>query len=137
MLSWYEFKLFVSHSSAVSMDALHVLVGVGLLLLVALVSGSPIGRWSNCVPVLALELANEWLDLHVEIWPSPGMQYGEGANDILLTMLLPVVLTLAVRYRPGLFGQSDGAAAEAVAPAAATPPPALGDEIDEAVTSRL
>jgi hypothetical protein len=31
------------------------------------------------------------------------MQYGECAKDVLLTMLLPTILMLAVRFAPGLF----------------------------------
>ena len=31
------------------------------------------------------------------------MQYGEGAKDVAITMLLPTLLMLAVRMRPDLF----------------------------------
>jgi hypothetical protein len=53
--------------------------------------------------MLALILWNETVDLWVEQWPDPGMQYGEGAKDVLLTMIVPTVLLFAVRIRPDLF----------------------------------
>jgi hypothetical protein len=31
------------------------------------------------------------------------MQYGEGARDLLLTMLLPTILMVAARLRPDVF----------------------------------
>ena len=52
--------------------------------------------------MFALELANEANDLRVEQWPQPGMQYGEGAKDIILTMALPLLLFLVARKRPKL-----------------------------------
>ena len=53
--------------------------------------------------LLAAILWNEAVDLWVERWPDPGMQYGEGAKDVLLTMALPTILIWAARWRPDLF----------------------------------
>ena len=47
-------------------------------------------------------LFNESVDLWAELWPSRAMQLGEGAKDIVLTMLLPTVLMLALRWSPRL-----------------------------------
>lgn len=85
------------------MDALHVIAGVAVQLLVAAVLRMSVGSWRPWLAVLGLELLNEAADLLVERWPHPGMQVGEAANDLVLTMALPTALMLAGRYRPSLF----------------------------------
>ena len=84
------------------MDSLHVVVGLLLQLTVAGVFRSTLKSWRPWLAVLALELANEANDLLVERWPDPGRQWGEGAKDVLLTMLLPTVLLLVARRLPQL-----------------------------------
>ena len=106
MSGWYQLKLFIEHASGVSMDALHVLVGVGLQLLFALVFRKTLKSWRPWLFVFVLLLINETGDLWVEQWPNPGMQYGEGFKDIVLTMLLPTLLLICARRWPRLF---DGA----------------------------
>jgi len=103
MSSWHQGKLFIEHSVSFSNDALHVIVGVILQLAVALVARRPLSSWRPWLWTFALILWNETVDLWVEQWPDPGQQYGEGAKDLLLTMLLPTILLLAARYRPDLF----------------------------------
>ncbi len=100
---WYAAKTFIEHSIAFSDDALHVMLGMVLLLIAALVTRRPIARWLPWLIVLALELANEVVDLWVERWPVPAEQYGEGMKDVMLTMVLPTLLLLAARMRPQLF----------------------------------
>jgi hypothetical protein len=104
MTSWHEGKLFIEHAIAIDHDALHVIVGVLFWLVFGLLTRRPISAWRPWLWLLALILWNETVDLWTEQWPDPGMQYGEGAKDILLTMLLPTVLGLLVRVAPGLFG---------------------------------
>jgi hypothetical protein len=101
---WGHSKTFVEHSIGFSHDALHVLVGPSIQLLVAAVLRTSIRNPWPWLAVLLLELANEWHDLRAEHWPDPQMQYGEGAKDLLLTMALPTVLLLLTRYAPRLFG---------------------------------
>lgn len=101
-MEWYQFKLFLGHASGVDMATFHVLVGVPVQLTVALVLGLPVTRWIPWLAVLMLEIVNEWIDLRVEKWPDPGMQYGNGVNDILLTMLLPTLILAVGRLRPGI-----------------------------------
>jgi TRAP-type uncharacterized transport system fused permease subunit len=103
MLSWYEAKMFVERASLVSSDALHVVVGVIVWLLLALALRRSVSSWLPWLGLLALVLCNEAVDLWVERWPDPAMQLGESAKDILLTMTLPTVLMFAVRLRPNLF----------------------------------
>ena len=103
-VDWVQFKLFVSHACNISNDAMHVFVGVFAQLVLAAVFRSSLARIWPWAAVLAIELVNEWSDLHVEKWPSPGMQWGEGAKDLLLTMALPTVLLALARWKPGLLG---------------------------------
>jgi hypothetical protein len=102
-LIWYQVKLFVAHASGFSMDALHVIAGVALQLLVAGLWRISVASWRPWLVLLGLELLNEAADLALERWPHPGMQLGEAANDLVLTMALPTALMLAARYRPSLF----------------------------------
>jgi hypothetical protein len=103
MMSWYEAKMFIEHASAVSSDALHVLLGVLVWLLIALLLRKPASSLPPMLVLLGLIAFNELVDLWVEQWPSLAMQLGESAKDVLLTMTLPTVLLFAVRLRPNLF----------------------------------
>ena len=100
---WHEGKLYVEQSVAVSNDALHVLVGVVVWLGLAVVLRRPLSSWLPWAGVAVLLLWNEVVDLFVEQWPDAAQQYGEGAKDLLLTLLVPTLIMLAVRYRPQLF----------------------------------
>jgi len=103
MSLWYQCKLFLEHASGISMDALHILVGIALQLSFAILFKVSLKSWRPWLFVFLLLLANEAGDLWVEQWPEPGMQYGEGLKDVLLTMLVPTVLLLCARSRPQLF----------------------------------
>ena len=102
---WYQLKLFAEHSTCVSMDALHVVLGVVLQLLFALLFRSSLARPLPLVAVLLLELVNEANDLRIETWPNAGMQFGEGVKDVVLTMFLPTLIFLVARRRPKLLVQ--------------------------------
>jgi hypothetical protein len=101
MIGWYQMKLFVEHASGISMDALHILVGFLLFVLAARLLKRPLGSLLPWFALLLIELANEAYDFHVEIWPNVASQLGEGAKDILLTMILPTLTLAIVRWRPG------------------------------------
>jgi hypothetical protein len=104
-IDWYQLKLFAQHASGISMDALHVIVGVVMQLLLALLFRSSVARPMPLLVVLAFTLLNEANDFRVEIWPDPGMQFGEAVKDVVLTMFLPTLIFLVARYRPKLLGQ--------------------------------
>jgi hypothetical protein len=110
-LDWYAVKLFVEHSTGFSMDALHVVLGVGIQFVMAALFRTSVARPLPWLIVLLFELLNEFSDLYTEVWPEPAMQYGESAKDIILTMLLPTIILLVARNWPGLF---DRPAPEAV-----------------------
>jgi len=103
MGSWHEGKLFIEHSVSIDHDALHVIVGVLVWLAMAAITRRPLSSIRPWLWLLAIIVWNETVDLWVEQWPDAGMQYGEGAKDLLLTMLLPSLLALAVRFWPNLF----------------------------------
>ena len=108
-MRWYAVKRFVSDATLLSMDALHILAGFLGLLLVARLFGRPLSDARPWLAVFCLELLNEWSDLRVEHWPDFGRQLGEGAKDILLTMLVPTALLLLTRTRSHLFRHADDA----------------------------
>jgi large-conductance mechanosensitive channel len=102
---WEEWKQFLEHSIAFSSDALHVIVGVVILLAVAVLIQKPVSSVWPLLSVLILELLNEAADLTLEWWPHRGMQYGESMRDVILTMVLPTVLFLSTRIRPQIFAR--------------------------------
>jgi hypothetical protein len=117
MFWWYHAKMFIEHASIVTSDALHVLIGVALWVIAAVVLRRRLTEWLPWLVVLVAVLFNEAVDLWVEQWPDAAMQYGESARDILLTLLLPTLLMAAARERPDLFagrrvsrspGEADG-----------------------------
>lgn len=101
--SWHEVKLFIEHATRIEHGTLHVVVGFLVWLLVALISRRSICSWIPWAALFALIMWNETVDVLVEPWPEPAMQYGEGARDLLLTMLVPTVLMFAARALPQLF----------------------------------
>jgi hypothetical protein len=80
-----------------------VIVGVLLWLTVGIVTRRSLSSWSPWLLLFAIILWNELVDLWIEQWPDPGQQYGEGAKDVLITMLVPTVLLFAIRMWPDLF----------------------------------
>ena len=103
---WYQVKLFLQHASGFSMDALHVVGGVILLLAIAFLLKSSVARPLPLLSLLGLQVLNEVSDFRVEIWPDPGMQIGESVKDVILTMFVPTLIFLVARYRPKLLVQT-------------------------------
>lgn len=103
MLSWYQAKMFIEHASFVSSDALHVIAGVVIWILIALALRRPLSSGVPLAWLLIILLFNEAVDLWVERWPDLAMQYGESAKDLMVTMALPALLMALVRLRPQLF----------------------------------
>jgi hypothetical protein len=104
MTAWHGSKLFIEHSISIEHDALHILAGVLLWLAFGVLVRRPLSSWLPWLCILALITWNEVVDLWVEQWPVPSQQYGEGAKDLLLTMIVPTFLLAALRLRPELFG---------------------------------
>lgn len=104
--SWQETKVLVEHSLAFSRDSIHVLAGVVILLIAAALMKKPVSKPGPWLVVFALAVFNEFIDLWVERWPSPGLQYGEGLRDLILTMVTPTLLMLTARSFPSLYSRS-------------------------------
>jgi hypothetical protein len=126
---WYQLKMFMAHTSDVSMDAWHILAGAVLQLTLAAIFRRSVASLLPWVAVLVLELANELADLWVEQWPDPGMQWGEGAKDIALTMALPTLFLLVSRFYPRVL-----TATSRGAPALTLPP---GPPLQTAASDRV
>ena len=105
LLSGVELKHFVERSVAFSPDSLHVIAGVLILFVAALLLRKPVSSWWPWLVVLLLVCVNEGADLSADRWPHSGMQYGETVKDLLLTMALPTMLLFAARFLPGIFEQ--------------------------------
>ncbi len=106
MISWHQGKLFIEHAVTINHDALHVIVGALLWILFAMILRRPITSFYPWAWTLAVIMWNEAVDLWTEQWPLPGQQYGEGAKDLLLTMVIPTLLALSVRFVPSLIRSS-------------------------------
>lgn len=102
----HQAKLFIEHAANFEHGSLHIIVGVLAWLAIALVTRRPVSSWIPWLGLFALILWNELVDLWVEKWPDPGMQYGEGARDVILTMFVPTLIMIAVLLRPSLFRAS-------------------------------
>ena len=104
--SWHQAKLMVEHALDISHDTLHLFAGVLLWLAAALLLRRPISSWWPWLTLMVLTAINELVDLRTEKWPDAGMQVGEAAKDVALTLFVPSLLMLALRFRPGLFHQA-------------------------------
>lgn len=105
--SWYNMKIFIEHATRIEHGTLHVIAGILVWLLIALLSRRSIGSWIPWTAVLVVIMWNETVDVFKEPWPERAMQYGEAARDILLTMFVPTLFMFAARTLPQLFGRDD------------------------------
>ena len=99
----HQAKLFIEHAGNFEHGSLHIIVGVLAWLAIALATRRPVSSWIPWLGLFALILWNELVDLWMEKWPEPGMQYGEGMRDVILTMFVPTLIRIAVLVRPSLF----------------------------------
>jgi len=103
MTYWHQGKLFIEHLVTIDHDALHLMVGMLLWLVLAILMRRPVTSWYPWLWTFAFILWNEAVDLWTEVWPDPGQQYGEGVKDLVVTMFVPTVMMIAARARPDLF----------------------------------
>jgi diacylglycerol kinase len=101
--AWEDVKLFIQHSVAFSQDAIHVVVGAIILLVAALVLRKPVSSIWPWLVVLLFASLNELIDLWVDQWPERSAQLGEGARDLLLTLVVPTLILLSARLAPQLY----------------------------------
>ena len=103
---WNDAKVFLEHVVAFSQDSLHVIASVLIQLVAALMLRKSVSSWWPWLVVLTAAAINELADLWIDQWPQPAVQYGEGARDLLLTLLLPTLLLITSRTFPTLYGST-------------------------------
>lgn len=101
-MDWYQFKIALTEATGVSQDALHILVGVGIQLLLGAVLRRGVSSVLPWIIVLVLEMGNEWSDLQLEVWPDRPQQWGQSIKDLLVTMAVPTTMLVLARWAPGL-----------------------------------
>ena len=73
--------------------------------------------------VFALELANEWSDLRIEVWPQHTMRWGGKGERHAAYDGTPTLLLIVARWRPKLLcGDTPVVAAEPRDPGASAAP---------------
>ena len=97
---WWDAKQYLSGALGLSHDKLHFLAGMILFpllvrLLIHVRHRRP--RREAFLLLLAAQLANEALDLALDIWPQWQRQLAGGLEDVILTMAIPTVTLLIVR----------------------------------------
>jgi hypothetical protein len=102
-MDWHDYKQWLSGTSGLDMDSLHVHVGVLAQVAVAFVLRLRLSSPWPWLAVAAAVVANEYYDFQYEVWPTREEQFFEGVKDLWNTMLLPTVLLLLARYTPWLF----------------------------------
>lgn len=98
MSAFRDFKVMIIGLTGLPRDALHIYVGLGVFLLVALALRKPLGSWLPLAAVALVAVTGELMDLGDDR-PHVHWSLGESAHDILHTMLWPAVLTLLARAR--------------------------------------
>ena len=116
---WGGEKTVLSRRLGIEDDGLHAMVGVGLLLLLALVTGRRLDDWRLWLAVLAAECLNEALDLANTV--SPEATWAESRHDLLVTMALPTAILLLLRFTDRRRPQAAASTASASAANRAVP----------------
>ena len=101
-MNWIEFKFGIERVVGLDKDALHIYAALLIQMATALLLRRSLAAKLPWLAVLAAVLINEWLDLHVEVWPDHWQQYRASIHDVLNTMILPTVLVVLVRQLPQL-----------------------------------
>lgn len=95
---WGPFKRALETSLGISSDAMHVLVGMLLLLGFTWITRRPLHDWRPWLMVFSMELVNEFIDLH-QRGGSFERNLTVSARDLVMTMFLPTLLLLYHRFR--------------------------------------
>lgn len=91
-------KFWLVEHAGLGKDALHIYVGMAVLLLAVIVFRWPLKSWKPWLVVLAVAIAGEIWDIVDRI--RDGIAIGPGGHwkDIWNTLFWPTVLTLLARY---------------------------------------
>lgn len=94
-----ETKWWLMGATGLSKDALHMHVGLAVLVLAALLGRWRVGDWRPLFAVLLVAVVGELWDLIDNIRTAAPMQWRGHAKDILNTLFWPAMLTGLARTR--------------------------------------
>ncbi|MES2096920.1 MAG: hypothetical protein V4459_09175 [Pseudomonadota bacterium] len=91
---WTFDKTAISNWTGLPADALHVLVGMLILVLAAIMLRRPPWHWACWLVVFVAEAANEAYDLLQTHYPADEGNIPASLHDMWLTLLWPTVIVL-------------------------------------------
>ncbi len=95
---WFKHaKQVVIEGTGLNQDALHVYVGLLLLLGVGWALRRPLGAGLPLFVVLAVALAGESYDLRFDLYTLGHWQWSDSLHDVLNTMFWPTTLVVLAR----------------------------------------
>ena len=94
-----QFKVWLMAHTHLAQDALHVYVGLLVLVGACMLLRRPLGSLLPLLLVLAAALAGEALDMRIELAKAGQWNWRESVHDVLNTMFWPVLLALLARLR--------------------------------------
>ncbi|WP_068078476.1 hypothetical protein [Novosphingobium lentum] len=105
-IEYYEWaKTWLSDTTMMSKDALHVYFALTIQLLVARHSRARLASIWPLIALAGLEFCNEWMDFVHYYAAGPDPQAGWRADtikDVINTMILPIALFAVARLHPDL-----------------------------------
>lgn len=91
-------KLSIVSAVGLSKDALHIYVGMSVLLLTAAIFRKPMGSALPLILVLCVAIAGELLDMRDDLASFGYWRWPASVHDILNTIFWPAVLTGVARF---------------------------------------
>ena len=104
-MQWIEAKTWLVELTGMSKDAMHAVLAVYLMLLVALLIRRSLAHPVPLLAVMLAEAVNEWNDLGLSGGWSGANDYTrfDTTKDIIVTLAIPITLFLLTRFVPGIF----------------------------------
>lgn len=98
MTAFQSFKLVLLDGTGLSKDALHIYVGLAVLLTAVALRRSPIGGWKPWATVAAIALLGEAWDLRDARVNDEPINLWANWHDVWNTLFWPTVLMLLARH---------------------------------------
>ena len=92
-------KIHVLSFLNISKDAMHVYIGLSVLLLWVLFTRKPLRSLKNLIPVILAAMVMEVFDLRDDFSSFGRFRWDASLHDILNTMFWPVVIIFLSRFR--------------------------------------
>ncbi len=97
MSDYQSFKLLLLDFLPLSKDAVHVYIGLAVLLVWVAGLRRPLGAWTSLVPVFAVALLMETVDLVDDLRWLGHPRWSASLHDLVNTTFWPVVLVITAR----------------------------------------